>query len=995
MENRGTKGGKEAGEGQNQGRRRTTAAAQEATKPNSTGGSKEHQTQDKSGSRHGNLKVLYTNAQSLPSKIDELALVIVDQDPDIVIITETWCNSDINNAFLNLPGYFIDPDLRVDRSDTHRGIGGGIIVYVRNGLTILASDELKSDFNQYCSFIVKSDTDTIEFICVYRSPNSTEINNDKLANELLAHMNKKNNCVLIGDINFPNIDWETISSDKKAALFLKAVNENFLEQCITFPTHIKGNVLDLLIVNNPDLFHAAEDIGRLGKSDHVMIIIELRFGKRFVPSSQMIPSWKNANLDGIRNRLEDTNWDSELANQDCNGAWLTFHTKILELIDEYVPTVPRRKEGKQPWMNKQLLREIRQKRRRWKQYKASGGNPELFRLYKESEKRVQQGKRRAKRALEKKLARSEKSDRMFNAYVKSKTKSKVSVGPLKDANGKVISDSMEMAEELNSFFSSVFTREDTSNLPLPRMRSFESSIKKVTFHPAIVQKKIAKLKPSSAPGGDGIGVKLLQEFAPLLAYPLAIIFNLSMTEGAVPSMWREANVTPIYKKGSKSKPGNYRPVSLTSIPCKIMESIIRDCVVDHLARNNLIGNSQHGFLKSRSCVTNLLTFLEVVTDAVDNARPVDLVYLDFAKAFDVVPKERLIIKLYEHGIQESLLNWIKAWLTGRRQKVVLNGRASSWASVHSGVPQGSVLGPLAFIIYINDLDEAVGDLITVLCKFADDTKLGRTITCDEDRDKLQESLDKLCKWSTDWCMKFNTDKCKVMHVGSGNPQHEYFMFGDKLNATNEEKDVGVIIQSNLKPSKQCAEAARKGNQVLRQIMRAFHYRDRTNFINLYKRYVRVHLEFSVQAWNPWNKADIEILEDVQIRAVRAVSGLNGKSYTERLAELGLQSLADRRIRADMVQTHKIINNIDRVPRSHWFELINDNRTATIRTRLAADDLNIRVKPCKTELRRNFFSNRVVSTWNRLPESVKKARTSNAFKKAYDKYCTADQPGEQT
>ena len=991
MENCRTKGGKKAGEGENQGRRNTTATTQQETpKPNST--DKEHQTQDQPGIRPGNLKVLYTNAQSLPSKIDELALVIVDQDPDIVIITETWCNSDINNAFLNLPGYFIDPDLRLDRSDTHRGIGGGIIVYVRNGLTILASDNLRSDFNQYCSFIVKSDSDMIEFICVYRSPNSTESNNDKLVNDLLTHMNKKSNCVLIGDINFPNIDWESISSDKKAASFLKAVNDNFLEQCITFPTHTKGNILDLLIVNNPDLFHTAEDIGRLGKSDHIMICIELRFGKSFIPSSQLVQSWKNANLDGIRERLENTNWDFELSNQDCNGAWVTFHTKIMELLDEYVPKVPRRKEGKQPWMNKQLLREIRLKRRRWKRYKSSGGNPELFTLYKESEKKVQQGKRRAKRALERKLARSEKSDRMFNAYVKSKTKCKVSVGPLKDANGKVISDSMEMAEELNGFFSSVFTREDTSNLPAPRIRSFEHSIKKVNFRQAVIEKKIAKLKPSAAPGGDGIAVKLLQEFAPLLARPLALIFNQSMTEGVVPSMWKEANVTPIYKKGSKSKPGNYRPVSLTSIPCKVMESIIRDHIVDHLDYNNLIANSQHGFLKSRSCVTNLLTFLEVVTEAVDNSKPVDLVYLDFEKAFDVVPKERLIIKLYEHGIQESLLVWIKAWLSGRRQKVVLNGKSSSWASVHSGVPQGSVLGPLAFIIYINDLDEVVGNLLTILCKFADDTKLGKTITCDADRDELQESLDKLCKWSTDWCMRFNTDKCKVMHVGANNPQHEYFMFGDKLNKTNEEKDVGVIIQSNLKPSKQCAEAARKANQVLRQIMRAFHYRDKITFINLYKRYVRVHLEFSVQAWNPWNKADIEVIEDVQMRAVKAVSGLNGKSYKERLHEVGLQSLEDRRVRSDMIQTHKIINGIDRVSRSHWFELINDNRITTVRTRLAADNLNIRVKPCRTELRRNFFTNRVVSTWNGLPECIKTARTSSAFKSAYDQYIndTADE-----
>jgi hypothetical protein len=423
-----------------------------------------------------------------------------------------------------------------------------------------------------------------------------------------------------------------------------------------------------------------------------------------------------------------------------------------------------------------------------------------------------------------------------------------------------------------------------------------------------------------------------------------------------------------------------------------MESIIKDELMDHMLRNNLISDSQHGFVPGRSCATNLLTFQEEITRCIDENVPVDVFYLDFAKAFDKVPHGRLIVKLESKGISGNVKNWIENWLADRTQKVLVEGELSEEEAVKSGVPQGTVMGPPLFTVYIDDID-LFARLAKLFIKFADDGKGMKEIRNRQDAVEMQEALDNLYKWATLWGMKFNVDKCKIMHIGRNNPGYDYYINGKKLKVVEEETDVGVTVQQNLKPTKQCQKAANTARAVLRTVQRNFHYRDKHVFVRLYKQYIRPHLEFSTPAWSPWLEMDKQLLENVQIKAVNWVTGLNAVTYEEKCKELGLNTLEVRRWEQDMVQTYKILNGIGKIRADRFFTKIGSRLVA--RTRMAAGHDNLVLPRARTEVRRNSFSVRIVQSWNGLPDSIKSAGSLLAFKTGIKNYLeSGGRPGHE-
>ena len=501
-------------------------------------------------------------------------------------------------------------------------------------------------------------------------------------------------------------------------------------------------------------------------------------------------------------------------------------------------------------------------------------------------------------------------------FIKSQNKENIGVASLQKEDGNLTKNSKEKAEILNKQFQSVFTKDDNTSNPEMLGPSYPS-IDELVIDINGVEKLLSNLKVNKAAGPDELSGHLLKELAKEIAPILTAIFTQSLKTGTLPKDWLTANVAPIYKKGDKNKAENYRPVSLTCICCKIMEHILCRHMLNHMDQHNILTKLQHGFRNGYSCVTQLLVTIQDFMLSRDNNIQTDVAILDFSKAFDTVPHDRLLLKLKHYGIKGDIQEWIKDFLKNRKQRVVVDGKHSSFIKVESGVPQGTVLGPLLFLVYINDLPNNITQGSTVRL-FADDCILYREIRTMQDQLILQNDLNKLKEWADKWGMKFNPSKCEIMRICHNRTPLErfYTLSGQVLKQVNKTKYLGVYISEDLSWTPHIEYTTAKANRALGLLRRNLKHCDKKIKESAYMSMVRSILEYACEIWDPYEQKNIKAIERVQRRAARFVKNdyrtylqdeQRYNSVTKMINELGWKNLAERRRDIRLTLFYKIIN----------------------------------------------------------------------------------------
>ena len=547
------------------------------------------------------------------------------------------------------------------------------------------------------------------------------------------------------------------------------------------------------------------------------------------------------------------------------------------------------------------------------------------------------------------------------------------MGKVRNKNGVLTQSNEETASCLNSYFASVFTR-DNENETMPDFQNrYGSLLADIPIEERAIKKLLNDIKVDKAMGPDGISPRTLWETRGFISEALAEIFTASLKQGRIPSDWKEAIIVPIYKKGRRDMPENYRPVSLTCVISKVMEKIIRDALVSFFIDNGILSERQFGFVPGRSCTLQLLVCVEEWSRSIDDGKQIDVIYTDYSRAFDTVSHRKLMQKLHGLGVQGNMWTWIQEFLSDRKQKVRVNDGFSGWERVVSGVPQVSVLGPILFLVYINDLPEAVQAQLLKL--FADDAKLYKAIDSNCDAAELQQGLGKMLEWSYGWGLRMNASKCKVLHLSRNTRtiQNEYFMKeGELLETVEFEKDLGVYVDEKMSFETHVTKSINMANKMTGIVNRNFRLMGEDVFMNLYKTLIRPHLEYASVVWSPSTIRDQRRIEGVQRRATKLVSSVSELSYHERLRKLGIPSLQYRRMRGDMLQVYKILHGIERINPDVFFELAGGTRTRGHKYKIIK-------QRCSTSFRLHSFSHRVVDTWNALPEHVVDSPNVNIFK----------------
>ena len=735
--------------------------------------------------------------------------------------------------------------------------------------------------------------------------------------------------IVTGDLNFPMINWESYrigstSADLRVQCerMFTFVERFFLKQIIDKPTRGK-NILDLVLVNNEEATLYTEVV-QTSLSDHNLILCMTRYT---TASDMMKHSHDQEGL--IRYNFWDpaVNWDSIRAKLTLNWQelWMNSSSSLDEFYDNFLKVIENVCEEELSYKKKKktkiiprdrrlLMKRRRRLKTRIHQSNSSVQISALKKQYEDIENSLI-----ASHKLEEKnnelaaLSKIKTNSKFFFKYANKKARTVQTIGPF-IIDGECIGDPPRKASALCRQYASVYTSipydpkmvRDIVEKPGPR------GLDSISFSRENIKNAIKDLKNGSAPGPDGVPTILLKECAEQLSEPISLLWNKSLETGKIPAKLKSGIVSPVFKSGSKAEPKNYRPVVLTSHIIKLFERIVSNEIISYLDKINSWNANQHGFRVGRSCLSQLLEHYQSIIEGLESGCSVDVVYLDFCKAFDKVDHKVLMEKLFNLGVAGEVLDWIGQFLTGREQAVVVDGFISEYAKVGSGVPQGSVLGPLLFLIHVADIDAGI-EYAKSSC-FADDTRVMLNIKSAEDQYKLQSDLQSVYDWANQNKMAFNDDK--FVHLRYQHPrvllEDQYKCpSGSVIKSEEYTRDLGVLMENDGTFNQQIVTICEKGRRQASWVLRTFETREKEPMLILFKSLVLPILEYCCQLWCPSALGSVRKIESVQRNFTARIRGLENLDYWQRLKELNLYSLERRRDRYIIIYLFKMITG--RVP----------------------------------------------------------------------------------
>jgi len=783
------------------------------------------------------LKLLHQNIRGLQGNFDEIKSILLRNKIDVFGFSEIFVNKITPDSVFSVPGFtFI-------RADRKSGTGGGVGLYIRNDIDHTRRTDYESDDYESIWLEIKpKKTKPIIFGIVYRPPDSSKhLSKDfnKSINEILLTLDKeKSETIIMGDLNIDYNKRNDHSSIK--CLF----TNNGFKQLLKTPTRItstSATLIDVIQSNNPqNISHTA--VIPSGMSDHDLTACVRKMNNiKYEPQTIRCRDYRKYNINEINNVLENADWNQVYQKTSSGEAWNKMEIILKETLNAFAPFILKRIKGKpSPWINDRLKSEMNSRDQCLRKARKSKVDAD-WKLYKQKRNFVKNEINRAKSSYYKnKLTENATQPENFWKTIKKifPTQSKeCKLSKSFKLNSQTISDNDTIANEFCKFFTTAASNLKRAAFPLidlvwkPKKIAvhfcrYQFSFRTVTNRE--VMKHLRNLKHKCAVGLDEIPSSFLKDTAYIIAKPLTHVINCSLRGGIVPEQFKQAKVTPVYKSGASDSFDNYRPISVLPAVSKILERCVHDQLMEHLENHNLLTASQFGFRKKRSTEHASVYFTDQIRKAMDNGLLTGAIYIDLSKAFDTISHSTLIEKLPDFGVTGITQDWFTNYLFSRHQRVICGDRLSSREPVLCGVPQGSILGPLLFILYFNDLATVLTKCKII--KYADDTVI---FYSHKDlkiiQNVLNEEFSNITKWlkKSELVINIKKGKTEVMTFGTSKRLNkttdEPIMIkhqGTTLNCTNKYKYLGLNLNSTLNMSEHVQISLKKTASRLRLLKKA-------------------------------------------------------------------------------------------------------------------------------------------------------------------------------